>query len=286
MLVSRWKPVCPECGYALRGLSAPRCPECGVDFPSPRKTFRRWAVRRIAWDRATRASFVGAYLSTLAVILILPWRAARGLSVPDNWHRCARWAIAHLAIVAFASAMLANGQLFPKWLTEQVWPPSFDPPHMYMLSDVPAGRMILWSSQSLVAWAIVVMFPAGLASLLSIAIPSRHRAAKLGGVKWSLYLLSINTVILGAWYGYYALNLPQVQATFPKRFTYTLPTPDPPVLLFAGAYAVWWAAGMAASPFNRARSFRTFFGFVVLYAASWALMTWGLFPAGTLSAVL
>ncbi len=146
--------------------------------------------------------------------------------------------------------------------------------------------MIVWFSQSLVAWAIAVTLPVGLASLLSFTIPGRHRAAKLGGVKWSLYLSSLYLVMLAAWYGYYVLNPPQAQATIPVTFTYTLPTPGPPGMMLAGAYGAWWAAGMAANPYNRVRTLRAFFGFALLYAGSWAIMAWVLFPAGALGSVL
>lgn len=286
MLLSRWKPVCPECGYSLRGLAEPRCPECGVDFPPARTTFRRWAVRRVAWDRVKRGSALDAYLRTLAVILFLPWRAGRGLVVPDHWHRCVRWAVVHIAVAVFTCALLANGEHTLYWLVEQVSPSSFDPPHMDGPGDASAARVLAWFSQSLIAWAIAILFSVGLASLLSISLPGRHRAAKLGGVKWSLYLSSLFIVMLAAWYGYYVLNPPQAQATFPVTFTYTLPTPGPPAMLLAGAYGAWWAAGVAANPYNRVRTLRAFFGFALLYAGSWAIMAWVLFPAGVLDSVL
>lgn len=147
-------------------------------------------------------------------------------------------------------------------------------------------RMIVWFSQTLLAWAIAVMFPVGLGVFLSIIMPRRHRAAKLGGVKWSLYLSSLYLVMLATWYGYYGLNPPQAQATIPVTFTYTLPTPDPAVMLMAGVYGAWWAAGMAANPYNRARGIRAFFGFALLYAGSWTIVASVLFPAGALDAVL
>ena len=153
-------------------------------------------------------------------------------------------------------------------------------------SDASAARMLAWFSQSLMAWAIAILFPVGLASLLSITLPGRHRAAKLGGVKWSLYLSSLYIVMLAPWYGYYVLNPPQAQATLPVTFTYTLPTPGPPMMLLAAAYGAWWAAGMAANPYNRVRTLRAFFGFALLYAGSWAIMAWVLFPAGALDSVL
>ncbi len=189
-------------------------------------------------------------------------------------------------IITFACAMLANGQHYPRWLAEQIWPPSFDPPHVYMPGDAPATRMMAWLGQSLVAWAIVVMFPVGLGVFLSIIMPRRHRAAKLGGVKWSLYLSSLYIAMLAGWYGYYGVNPPQAQAMIPVTFTYTLPTPNPPIMLLAAAFGIWWAAGMAANPYNRVRTLRAFFGFALLYAGSWAIMAWVLFPAGPLDALL
>ena len=226
-----------------------------------------------------------AYVRTLAVMLFLPWRAARGLAVPDHWPRGVRWAVVHLVCATVACALLADGQHFPKWLAAQVWPPSFDPPHMYGSEDSPAGRMVVWFGQSLVAWAIAITLPVGLASTLSFAIPGRHRAAKLGGIKWSLYLSSLYLVVLAPWCGYFALNPPPARALW-TNITSTLPTPSPLAMMLAGAYGAWWAAGMAANPYNRVRTLRAFLGFAVLYAGAWAIMAWILFPAGALSSVL
>ena len=220
------------------------------------------------------------------MILFLPWRAGRGLVVPDNWRRCVRWAVVHLALAILAAALLANDQDFPRWIVWRIWPPAFDPPHVDTPGDEPALRIIVWLSHSLLAWAIVVTLPVGLGSLLSIIIPGRHRAAKLGGVKWSLYLSSLYLVMLAAWYGYYVLNPPQAQGPFPMTFTYTLAPPELPAKLLPGVYGAWWAAGMAANPYNRLRTLRAYLGFALLYAGSWAIMAWVLFPAGPLDALL
>ncbi len=257
-----------------------------MEFPTTSTTFRRWAVRRIAWDRGRRGSVFIAYVRTLAVILFLPWRAGRRLVVPDHWPRCVRWAVVHIGLAIFFCALLANGRHTLQWLTERVSPSSFDPPHLEFPGDASAERVLVWFSQSFAAWAIALLYSVGLGSLLSVSIPGRHRAAKLGGVKWGLYLSSLFIVMLAAWYGYYVLNPPQAQATLPASFTWTLPTPGPPAKLLAGAYGVWWAAGMAANPYNRARTLRTFLGFALLYAGSWAIMAWVLFPAGALEALL
>ena len=285
-MLSRWKPVCPDCGYPARGLPAPRCPECGVEFPTTRTTFRRWAVRRVAWDRVRRGSAMDAYLRTLAVILLLPWRAGRGLAVPDHWRRCLRWAGAHLALAVLACTMLANSQQFPRWFVHQIWPPSFRPPHMASPSDAPADLIAIWLAQSLLAWAIVVILPTAIAVALSFGIPGRHRAAKFGGMKWSLYLTSLYLLVLVGWYGYYGIHPPEVQAQFPMKFTYKLAPPELPVLLLAGVYGVWWAAGMASNPYNRIRGVRAFLGFGLLFAGVWVSLTWLLFPVGALGEIL
>ncbi len=229
---------------------------------------------------------LNAYLRTLAVILFVPCRASRGLVLPDHWYRSARWAVGHLILVVLAVTLLANSQHYSRWVVERIWPPSFDPPHMSSPGDAPAARMIVWFGQTFLVWAIVVVFPVGLGVLLSIIMPRRHRSAKLGGVKWSLYLSSLYVVMLVAWYGYYLLNPPQAQATFPMKFTYALPTPDPAVVLMVGVYGAWWAAGMAANPYNRVRGFRAFVGFALLYGGSWAIIARVLFPAGALDALL
>ena len=286
MRISRWRPVCPECGYPLRGLAEARCPECGVPFPTECPTFRRWAVRRAPWDRANRGSILASYFGMHAVILFLPWRAARGLAVPDHWRRCLCWAGMHVALATITCALAANGQLFPRWLLHQVWPPSFDPPHMSITSDAPSGRMMVWFAQSLAAWAIVVVLPTAISAGLSAGVPGRHRAAKVGGIKWSLYLTSLHLVVLVGWYGYHSLHPPQAQAEWPFTFTYTLPPPELPVMLLAGVYGAWWAAGMASNPYNRVRGIAPFLGFGLLYAGMWLLVARVLFPAGALEALL
>ncbi len=286
MLLSSWRPVCPDCGYSIRGLAGARCPECGVEFPTTCKTYRRWAFRRIAWDRAKRGSVFLVYLRTLAVILFLPRRAARGLALPDHWPRCVRWAAVHLALVIFALALLASGENTLYWLVQQVSPSSFDPPHLDLPSDASAAWVAVWFGHSLTAWTVTILLPVGLASLLSISFPGRHHAAKLGGVKWSLYLSSLFIVMLAAWRCYCILNPMQVQVSFPFTFTLPVPRSTPPAMLFAGAYGAWWAVGMAANPYNRVRTVRAFFGFALLYAGSWAILAWVLFPAGPLDSVL
>jgi hypothetical protein len=270
----------------VRGLTASRCPECGVDFPTDKKTFRRWAVRRVAWDRVKRGGTLDSYLRTLFVVLFTPWRAGRALVVPDHWSRCVRWTVVHLMIAVVACAVLAgDGHMF-RWVLQQVSPSSFDPPHMEFAIDAPAGLMLVWFSQSLAAWSIAMFFTVGLGVVLSMCIPGRRRAAKLGGVKWSLYLASMFIVIIAAWYGYYSLNPPQGQSLFPTTFTYDLPAPGPSLVVLAGAYGLWWAAGMAANLYNRKRGFPAFLGFALLYAGSWAIIAGVLFPLGPLDVLL
>ncbi len=284
--VSSWKPVCPDCGYPVRGLATPRCPECGVDFPPTHKAFRRWAVQRVAWDRINRGSILASYLRTLTVILFLPWRAGRGLVIPDRWPRCIRWAVVHIGLAALAGALLGDGEHTLYWLVENISPSSFHPPQWEDPADASAALALIWFGQSLTAWAIVIVFSVGLGSLLSLGLPGRHRGAKLGGVKWSFYLSPLFIVMLAAWFGYYVLNPLQAQSQWPFDFTYTLPTPVPPARLLAGAYGVWWAAGMAANPYNRARTLGVFVRFALLYAGSWAIIAWVLFPAGALDSLL
>jgi len=81
---SRWRPVCPECGYSLRRLRGERCPECGVAFPTTSRVFRRWAVRRLIWERLQRGNALFAYIKTVLTIVFWPCRAARGVAVPDR----------------------------------------------------------------------------------------------------------------------------------------------------------------------------------------------------------
>ena len=282
---SRWRPECPECGYSLRGLTESRCPECGMGFPAKSGTFRRWAVRRLAWDRSPRGSPLVAYLKSLASVVCLPARAARGLAVPDRWKCCGYWAAVHLLLAMLAAVLLGNGQQYVRWVCHRIWPPTFQPPHLFGLTDPPLDRVILWAAQSSLAWLLPLLLAVAIACLTSFCAPGRHRAAKLGGVKWSLYLTSLFLLVLTAWYGFYFVFPPHAQATMPMAFAYKLPPPEIPLSILIVPYGVWWAIGMAASQYNRVRNWTAAVGYASVFFGAWLLATHVFFAPGPLEAL-
>lgn len=286
MRVSRWRPVCPDCGYALRGLVHPRCPECGVDFPTRLRSSRRWAFRRLAWDRQRRGSLLLSYLRTLAVVLVCPWQAGRRLIIPDGWGRARRWAGAHLVLLAAASAVLGANQSYQYWLKAYPRQAQFHHPARFFAEDTPVDRVLVWFAESFVAWAFVLAGILGIALLLSVLIPGRHRAAKLGGVKFSLYLVPLYLVPLAAWYSY-CVAYPLLDPTAASvGLNIKGPMPRAPVDLLAGVFALWWAAGMAGNPYDRSRCLRAFVAYAVLYGVTWLVVTRLLFQHGPLDVML
>ena len=88
-------PVCPACGYDLRGLTSDRCPECGL-------TIDRAAVSRIPWVHRARIGRFRAY-----------WRTA--------WMATARTAA--LAAEVQRPVDLRDGQTF-RWINVLIaWVP-------------------------------------------------------------------------------------------------------------------------------------------------------------------
>jgi hypothetical protein len=282
---SRWRPECPECGYSLRGLPEPRCPECGMGFPTKSSTFRHWAVRRLAWDRSPRGSPLAAYLKSLASVVFLPGRAARGVAVPDRWKRCGRWAAVHFLLAALAGMLLGSGRQYVRWLDHRIWPPTFQPPHLFGLTEPPFDRVTLWAALSFLAWLLPLLLAVLIACLTSFCAPGRHRAAKLGGVKWSLYLTPLFLLVLTAWHGFFFVFPPHAQGTMPRVLAYKLPAPEIPLWVLIVPYGVWWAIGMAANQYNRARNWTATAGYASAFFAVWLLTTRVLFAPGPLEAL-
>lgn len=286
MRLSKWRPVCPECGYSIRGLRGECCPECGTAFPTAIRVFRRWAVRRLPWDRKHRGGFVSAYIRTLLMIVICPWHAGRTLVLPDNWPRTVRWAGAHLLLAIVAGTLLHNNQYFVWVLKEHIWPSSFKHPYMWAQGYPRVGSLLMWLGQSLVAWTLLLGTIVSLGVLLSLGVPRRHRLAKSSGVKWSLYGSVLPIIVLAAWYGYYAINRPVIQMGPPLGFSFKGLPPSTPIWPFVAVFCVWWAGGMACNPYNGIRGLRAFVGYILLYGSAWLVLSQVLFPAGSLRALL
>lgn len=280
--LSRWRPVCPECGYALRGLRGSRCPECGIDLPATATTFRRWAVHRLPWDRARRVSVVGAYVKTLCSIVFTPTRAARRLTLPDRWGRTARWAAAHLLLAMFAAALLGTYQQYMHAFINAIWPPAFQPPHLLFAVNQPLDRVFVWLANALLANAAAMLLIVAIGCGISYFTPGRHRAAKRAGVKWSLYLAPLLLLTLIGWYGFHFAFPQHGRSAPPMSFTYRLPIPEVPVWLLAAVYGAYWALGIAIHPYNRLRGSGPVLGYALIFACAWLLLALLLFAPGPL----
>ncbi len=85
-------PVCPACGYDLRGIASERCPECGAAID-------RVAVSRVPWVHRRAVGRMGAYWRTLCMATFrtatLAAEVRRPISVRDG--QTFRWATLALA---------------------------------------------------------------------------------------------------------------------------------------------------------------------------------------------
>jgi len=212
----------------------------------------------------------------------MPWEGGRRVVIPDRWGRAVRWLGFHAAVVVILGTLLGTQQYYLLWIDDCIWPTSFRHPALFTYRPGSPDRILIWFSQSVLAWAVLVcgLIVPGL--LVSWCFPRRHRAAKLGGIKWGLYMLPIVLAPLGAWYGYYAVN-PEMHWS---GFGIALPPPSVDADLLAGVYGLWWAAGLAKNPYDRARGVRGFLMYGGLYAACWLLLTRVLFPVGPLETLL
>lgn len=294
MRLSRWRPVCPECAYSLRRAASSRCPECGAAYPASPRVFRRWASRRLRWDRAERGSLFVAYLGTVLSILVCPCRAARRIAIPDRWGRAFRWAAGHVALLALAATLLCNDRLFSEWLWHRYRPdPFYSHPMFFMHNDAPAGQVLIWFTTSFCAWAVVFAAPPTLGILLSCGLPRQHRAWKRTSAKWSLYATVSMAPCLVGWYTLH----PQPIFRYPSSLTiYGLgPFPDLPLLLAGLTYAPWWAAGLCRNVYgqpllpgsaHRMRWPLRMAVFMVLFVSVWYLLVAIVYPLGALKELL
>ena len=73
---------CPECGYALDGLSQPICPECGTKF-NPDWLYSVDYVHAIQWTRRRRA--IAWTLALLVVVAMIVFTARAGGEFVCMW---------------------------------------------------------------------------------------------------------------------------------------------------------------------------------------------------------
>ena len=289
--VARWRPVCPECGYSLRRLARENCPECGVAFPTTARAYRRWANRRLAWDRANRGSILVAYLKTALQITFQPWRAARGVMVPDRLPRAARWAVAHLLVFALLGVVLGSQGYYPYWARSQ-----FEDREGWELIGItlPTLHVVApWAGQSFLAWLIALAALPVWGIALGAVIAGGRAVVGRNLAKWSLYALVVLPLPALAWYAVSLLRWiqsgPLTVGGMPwpgRGFRVPWYPATPPVVLLAVVYGVWWAAGVAVNVYLRRRGFREFVAHAVLYVVSWLVLVGLFFRPGPLTSLL
>lgn len=279
----RWRPVCPECGHSVLRAVEPRCSECGEPYPNPDPYYRRWAIRRLAWDQRKR-TLLFAYINTVFCIVFRPGYTAWHLSIPDRIGRAVRWTIGHFL---FPTALVI-GLLGCLWLlapllskAQPVSPIAGSTP-ADLQPEVTFGRVALWLATLLFTWWLAaIVYPVMIASALSMATPWIHPAARRGMIKWALYLAVLPPMLLLLLAGTsIAAELlwpripivpiplgPFVSIAFYRYPQWFLAA----VLLIWG---LWWAIGVAAQPYLRRRGFFVFVGaFCAYLMVCWLIMT-------------
>ena len=287
---SRWRPGCPECGYSIHRLVEPRCPECGATLPTTRPTFRRWARRRLLWDRTQRGNPLIAYLLTLLIIVIRPCRAGREIAMPDRYGRALRWALFHIVIAAAIACLLKRDSEI-RHILYVLFNPADTPlnicwnPHADPLAGVP-----IWAAQCWLAWAIVLTVIPLIGCGLAYIGLNRHAAARRTMVKWSLYACAVLPFACFAlqairfWrdISYMISSGQSAWRSFLEAFSST----PPPLAPIIAAYALCWASGVANNAYLPHRGAGTFIKYLALYAAFWLLIAYVLYPLGALRCLL
>lgn len=284
--LARWRPVCPECAYSLRRLHGDRCPECGTPFPTTSRTFRRWAIQRLIWDRASRGSLLIAYLRSAFTITFCPCRAGRRLGIPDRYGRAVRWAVAHLLLAVLICTAGGGEPWRVGWVLRHLSDAALSQAPETAQTRLPStGRVIVWTLQSLIAWLIALGLLPLLGMTLGAAVPGCHPVAKRGIVKWSLYASFIILPVLIAWYAARVAAMPWRQQGTLFVFVYGY-LRRPPLALLAGLYALWWARGVCVNPYLHKRGFNVLLVNWFVFVAAWLMLTWVLLNPGPLEDLL
>jgi len=281
----RWRPVCPECGYELFRCTAPRCAECGVAFPTTSRVYRRWAILRLPWDALRRTSAIRDYAVTAARIVLCPRAAAWRLVIPDRFGRALRWALAHF-LIALAVLMMM------RFLREAVWLA------LYVTGTADERRRMSgeWGGWPLLTWSVLgwpllanaialLMMPA-IGVGLSWLIPFRHPAARLAGIKWSLYATVVPFSLLVGCAAAYGALLPRYATVRSGLLEPGIAWPHHAILA-AGfvLYALRWASGLSAHPYQR-RTWLWFVAFVAAYEIACLLLYFVILPPWVLVTLL
>src|SRR5947199_1961648 len=88
-------PICPECGYDLRGIESGRCPECGSAF-DPATLHHS----RIAWAHRQRIGRVRGYWRTVMDGTFHPARLADACAGPVSWRDAQRFRLITILIAS------------------------------------------------------------------------------------------------------------------------------------------------------------------------------------------
>ena len=288
--VSPHRPACPDCGYSLQHMIGLRCPECGGELPTARRTYRRWAHRRLRWDRTDRGMFPAALLATAARVLVRPAAAGASVCVPDRFGRAIRWAAACIFLVCIVGALAQPVIELGFAATARI----FGPPQPYRIAtgEGPSlARQLLWHTQSLLAWIIVVCAYPAVAFFLIGLMPGIGRAARRTLTKWTLYAtaaiplgyaiaLTVDGTFLRSTPWFARLGLLTSLLNFPYYIS------RPPELFVAIIYGWIWAAGVSANRWIDRRGCETCLIAFAAYVIGWWVVAVLAFRPGALMGLL
>lgn len=103
---------CPECQYNLRGIGSSRCPECG-------KAFDRaiLAAGRLPWLHRRQIGRIRAYLATLRLVMIHPFKLAAEATGPVNRREAVRFRALTVGL-AFTTVLAVGAVWLMYWWAE------------------------------------------------------------------------------------------------------------------------------------------------------------------------
>ncbi|HEX3357436.1 MAG TPA: hypothetical protein VHS31_10735 [Tepidisphaeraceae bacterium] len=151
-------PLCPSCGYNLRGLSSNRCPECGEQF-DPEKL----AAANIPWLKRAAIGTWAAYWQTVLFAMIHPldfadeiWNAQRLDPAAARSFRRITLFIADMAVLVAVFAIWLNttrsyhpwGGLIRDTITSTLIAMVF----LYLSTDLANSGLVPWSMYDEFAW--------------------------------------------------------------------------------------------------------------------------------------
>ena len=149
------------------------------------------------------------------------------------------------------------------------------------------GVAALWTLHSVLAWLVVLGTLPALGAVLGAALPGRHPVAKRSIAKWSLYASHVIVVAVVICFVAGPLGSILRWASVPAPATCLLWFPtQPPLLLLAVPYGLWWASGVAVNPYLGTRGWKVFLVHSAAFLGAWLLLTRVVFAAGPLESLL